>query len=168
MAMSDVAVVIVIVFGLAVAFFATNYMIGESVDRIVNVTVINESNASAMAFSQTKNLTNKFDYLILMVFIGYILMIIISAWFISGYPIMMFIYFLVNVIIVVISTFLSNTWEYVTQLSIFGLTLNHFPMTNHIMLHLPYYTVAIGFLAMVVMFGKPFFTGNNPGGGWMG
>lgn len=163
MSLTDVAITVVIIFALAIAFFGTHFMLGQTVDRIVNVTVINESNKSAAAFSSVKTLTNKFDYLLFITFMGLALLILISGWFIAGNPIMMFIYFIVNVIIVVISTFLANTWEYVTQASIFGLTINNFPITNHIMLYLPYYTVGLAFLGMVVMFGKPFVTGRNPG-----
>lgn len=93
------------------------------------------------------------------IFIGLILAFIITAYFIGGNPIFMFIFFIVIVIVVSISAIFSNTWEDITTMSIFGTTLSNFPITAHIITNLPYYMAIIGFIGIVMMFIRPFTDG---------
>jgi len=68
----------------------------------------------------------------------------------------MFVYFIVVVFSVFTSTILSNVWELMTGASVFGVTLGSFPLSNHLMLLLPYYIGVVGFIGIVVMFAKPY------------
>ena len=81
--------------------------------------------------------------------------IIITGWFIGGNPTFMFIYFILIVAAVIVGAFLSNFWETMTTASVFGTTVSNLPIMNHIMLFLPFYLAAIGFMAILVMFAKP-------------
>ena len=152
----DAVLIGVLIFSLAIAFFVTHYMLTVTVDTMLNVTVINASNASVSALQGIDKVTARFDYSIFAVFMGLVLALIITGWFIAAQPIFMFVYMIVIVIGVILSTVMANVWESVSTASIFGTTLNSFPITNNIMLNLPYYMAVIGFIGIVVMFAKPY------------
>lgn len=151
----------VLLFALGLGFFIVHNIMTTSVDKIIAVKEINESSRATESFEGIKTMVNRLDYVIMAVFIGLILSMIITGWFIGGNPIFMFIYFIVILIAVIISTFLANIWETATQSAIFGSTISSFPITNNILLKLPIYIAVIGVLAMVVMFAKPYIIQNE-------
>src|SRR3990172_5790523 len=129
----DVILIGVLVFMFAIGFFVI-YNVFESVNTV----------------------TSRLDYVIFGLFIGLVLALIITAWFIGGEPIFMFIYFMFVVIAVIISAVLSNAWEQFTGSAIFGLTIAAFPITNNLLSNLPLYSGIIGFVGVVAMFAKPY------------
>ena len=160
MAARDVMLIAVLLFSLGLGFFILNFVVTTSIDHLTNTTAINESQQVVDAFDSAKVVVSKLDYLILTMFIGLVLGLIISGWFIGGNPLFMFIYFIVVTMVVTLSTVLANTWESVTQASIFGTTIAAMPVTNHLLLNLPYYIAVIGIIGLIVMFAKPYFQEN--------
>ena len=152
----DVVLVGVLTFALGMGLFILFYISSSMVDQMVGMTEINQSESAVAALEGIDNVTSRFDYVVFGVFIGLILALIITGWFIGGIPIFMFIYFIVIVIGVVLSTMLANTWSDITGASIFGSTVTNFPITNNILSNLPYYMAVIGFIGIVVMFAKPY------------
>jgi len=157
----DVAVTSVLLFAFAAFFFIVHYAMNTTVNSMVNIEAINESSGAVTALQGIGTTTNRLDYLMLGIFVGLSLGIVITGFFIGGNPLFMFIYFCVVAIVVAISTILSNTWETISTASVFGTTINSFPITNNIMLNLPIYMSAIGFIGVVVMFAKPYFAGGQ-------
>ena len=151
----DVLWIAVIVFALGIGLFGIHYMLNQTVDKMLKIEQINESSGTVTAFGNIKNLTNKFDYFVFGVFIAFVLGLIVTSWFIPAHPIYMFAYFLVVVISVVISTVLANSWELISQSSIFGNTVVSFTLTNNLLMNLPIYVAVIGFIGIVLMFAKP-------------
>lgn len=156
MAARDVLLMGVMLFALGLGFFIFHYAMNNTVDSMLATSVINSSNATVTSLEGTAALTNRLDYVIFGVFIGFLLGIIITGWFIGGHPIYMFIYFLVVMMAVVVSTVLSNVWEEVTAMTIFGTTIASFPITNNLLTNGPVYLAIVGIIGMIVMFGKPF------------
>ena len=161
MAAEDIIMAAVIVFMFAIGFFVVYSVTGSVTTQMMGISAINESEAAMEALEGSVAVSNRMDYVVFGVFIALVLGIIITGWFIGGNPIYMGIYFLVVVIGVVISTVLSNTWETVSQSSIFGSTVTHFLITNNIMTNLPLYIGIIGFVGIVVMFAKPYLFGGE-------
>jgi hypothetical protein len=156
MAARDILFICVIVFAFAIGFFMMHYVIGTMVDQMVSNPTINESNASVTSITMSKTLTNRFDYVIFGLFMAFILGIIITSWFIGGHPIFMFIYFIIIVIAVVISSIMNKVWVDVTQdIVLFGNTISYFPIANHILNNFPLYMTIIGFIGLIIMFAKP-------------
>lgn len=155
MAVRDIVVIGVIVFAFSIGFFILHYAMNTTVGEFLKVPQINQSEEVRDAFSGVKKVTSRLDYFIFALFIALILSLIITGWLIGGIPIFVFIYLIVVVLVVIISTVLSNIWETTTQMPIFGVTIAAFPITNNIMLNLPIYMAVVGFIGMVVMFGKP-------------
>ena len=152
MAARDIAFIAAILFVSALVFFSFNFIMNTAYDEISQVPEVNESDNSMEVFQTLETTANRLDYVFLGVFIALLLSLIISSYFVGGHPIFMFVYFIVVVIVVVISPVLSNVWETATQNASFGLTVASMPITNHILLLLPYYMVAIAFIGIVTMF----------------
>jgi hypothetical protein len=105
------------------------------------------------------------DYVIFGLFIGLVLALLITAWFIGGNPVFMFLYFIFVVLAVVMSAILSNVWESYSGNSVFGLTIASFPITNNLLSYLPLYIGIVGFIGVVAMFAKPYLGGGVEGYG---
>lgn len=149
----DIIFAAIILFSIGIGFFIVDYMINVSVDQLLANPQINSSAGTVTAFEGMKTTALRMDYVVFGLFIALFLGLIITAWFIGGHPIFMFIYFLVTVMGVVLSTILANTWEYITQnVTVFGTTIQDFTITNNIILNLPIYIAIMGFIGMIVMF----------------
>ena len=161
MSARDVVLIGVVLFAIAMGFFIIHFVATTTVDQMLTVGAINESNGTVTALGSINTVVNRLDYLVFALFVGLLLALMISGWFIGGNPIFMFIYFIVVVIGVVLSTVLANTWESISGASIFGTTLSAFPISNNLMLNLPLYIGIAGFIGMIVMFAKPYFQQNE-------
>jgi hypothetical protein len=165
MAARDVLVAAIIVFTLAIGFFIIFNVSNTVITKMIGISAINSSASAVKVLQGTQKMTNQLDYVIFGVFVGLVLSIIITGWFIGGNPIFAVIYFMISVMTVAFCTVLSNTWETATQSSIFGLTIASFPITNNIVLNLPIYIGIVSFLGLVVMFAKPYLSGSGGGVG---
>lgn len=163
MAAKDVILTGILVFIFAIGFFVVFFMSNVVTTRMMGIAAINQSQAAVEALQGSQAVAQKMDYVVFGLFIGLVLAMIITSWYVGANPIFMFIYFLVIVLGVTFSTMLSNVWETITQSSIFGTTINYFPISNNLLTNLPLYTAVIGFLGLVVMFAKPYFSGGGGG-----
>lgn len=160
MTASDVVGIAVTLFALGIGFFVMHSVLNTTVDTMVaNTSVINASTTASSMFQTVKDTSDRMDYFILAIFIGMILALIITAWFVGGNPIFMFVYFIVVILAVLLSMLMSNIWEDVSSASVFGTTISSFPITNHILGLLPFYITIVGFIGMVTMFAKPYLRG---------
>lgn len=157
MAARDVLFIMVILFAIGIGFFIIYFVMNTVLDSMILTPELNETIGTVQAFQGTKTMLNRLDYVVFGLLIGLTLGLIITGWFIAGNPIFMFIYFIVIVMGTIVSTILSNVWESISQASAFGTTLAAFPITNFILLKLPFFVAALGFIGMTVMFAKPYF-----------
>ena len=163
MAARDVALIGALIFILGMGLFVIHFSMSTMTTAMLNETSINQTEGAVDSLEGIQNnVLARLDYVVVSVFFILILVLIISGWFVGGNPIFMFIYFIVVVIGTLMSILLSNVWETVTQSASFGSTITAFPITNNIMLNLPIYVAVIGFIGLVVMFAKPYF---SDGGG---
>lgn len=162
MAVRDVILAGVLIFVFGMAFFIVNFGTKVVVNEMVAIPTINNSQNVSQVLNATADTTDRLDYLIFGLFIGLILAILIASYFIAGNPIFVFLYFLVTVIGIAVSAVIANAWDDITSASIWTTILpsftgvTAFPITNHIMTYLPYYTAVIGMLGLGVMFIRPY------------
>ena len=156
MAARDIAVIGALVFAFALGFFILHFALNTTITAIIAVPEVNQSAGAVESFQAVSSMTERFDYIVFGLFIGLTLALIISGWFVGGYPIFMFLYFIVIVVSVVLSAGLSNVWETVSQSAQFGMTVVSFPIANNLLLNLPLYVAVVGFIGITVMFVKPF------------
>lgn len=160
MAARDIIVIAVILFSIGAGFFVINFAANTTIDRMVGIAAINQSTATVAALEGTRDkAVNRMDYLFLGLFIGLIVGLIVTGWFIGTNPVFVFIYILIMVLSVIFSTVLASTWQTISQNLEITSSLQYFPITNHILSYLPMYIAIIGFIGIVVMFAKPYITG---------
>lgn len=156
----DILLIAVVIFGFGLAFLAIHYVMGIVVNEVVTNPIVNESEGSVAAFNNITNMTNRMDYVIFGVFIGMCLALIVTGYFVGGNGLFMFFYFLVITVTVAVSAVFANVWNSIAQdITLFGTSVNYFPITNNILVRLPVIMVAVGFIGLVVMFIKPFSEG---------
>lgn len=158
MSARDVAFTTIVVACLALAFLVLHYSMNTMTDKILDNQIINQSKPAVSAFSTIYTTVDRLDYFLFAIFIGFTLAMIITGFLIGGNPIFMAIYFISNMVIVAISTIISNVWEMFATNPTFVLTATKFPLTNHLLTHLPIYATVIAFIGITVMFAKPYFT----------
>ena len=158
MAAKDVVLIATLITALAIAFFVVHSVLNTVVDDMIVNPVINSSEESVSALSAVKPVTNRFDYVIFGTFMALLLSLIVTAWFVGGHPVFMFVYFIVIVIAVILATLLSNVWYTVINKLVFLGTQTHFLITDHLIQNLPFYTAIAGFIGLVVMFAKPYMS----------
>ena len=163
MSAEDVIMVGAVIFTLAIAFFASHYVLNTMYTSMIGNAQLNSSAQAVIVLQAGKQSTNQMDYVVFGAFIALVLGIIITGWFVGGSTIFMVLYFFVWIIAVILGAVFSNTWETVSQASIFGSTILSFPLTNNIMTNLPTYLTVVGFLGIIAMFAKPYFA--QAGGG---
>lgn len=150
----DVVLLGALGFAVGLMFFLLAFVANNLSDNLAAEPAFNNNTYINASLNAVDTVNNSLDYIIFMFFLAFILGVIITSWFIGGYPVFMFFYVIIVVVGVIVSFALSNMWDSVTQMAAFGTTINLFPITNHIMLNLPLYICIIGFIGIVVMFGR--------------
>lgn len=154
----DLVVMMIIIFLAATVFLVVKYTYTEFVDKATNNTMINTSAAAVEVLDKTKELTDRFDYIVFTLLMGFTLAILISAYFSGGHPLFAFIYFIALALIVAISAVFSFVWGRITESAVLSSTATSFPIINLILDNFPVYVAIIGFLGMMIMFSRPAFS----------
>lgn len=153
--------VLILSIGLVVA---TGFLINASwKDKFLAIGEVNESAATVDVVNDMSDHTARFDYLVLALFIGLILGIIVTAWFIAAQPIFMFFYFLMIIVGIIVSAVLNNAWVAFASTSAFTNVnmVASLPITDFLMSNLPFYVGIIGFIGLVITFAKPAIVGDG-------
>jgi hypothetical protein len=161
MSVEDIGAIAVVVFASAIILFVIGSLGISIAQNMATQIVFNNTNSQAQ-FAGMQNTSLKLDWVFLGIFIGLLLAMIITAWFIAGNPIFLILYFLAVIIFTVISFFLSNFWESFTVTGFFSTMIGYYPIMNFVMLRLPYFVAICGMIGLVVMFAKP----RDDGGGY--
>ena len=159
----DVLLIGILIFTFGIGFFIIYFISTTVTAQIIAIPTINDSSAAVAVFQAQSNVTSKLDYMIFGLFIGLVLGMMISGYYVGGNPLFMAIYFLVVIISIAAGAVMSNVWETTTQASVFGSTVSAFPITNNLMTYLPMYLAVLGFLGMIVMFAKPYLASQSGG-----
>ena len=123
-------------------------------DTLIANPTINASNGTVTALETINTNTARLDQFFMAIFIGFTIFILLSAWFIAGNPILMGGYIILGVISTALAPLLSNIW-YDVSIGYFASELAVMPLTNFIILRLPYFLGGLVFLGAVIMFAKP-------------
>lgn len=157
----DVLLIGVLCFAFGIGLLVMHFTSARIYSALLNNTQIQTSDATITVLEASNNQLAKLDLWFLALFIGLILALIITSWFISSNPIFIGVYVIVLIIAVIVSMGLSNAWESASQRPTFVSSLSAVPITNHVLTYLPYYVAVVGMLGLIVIFAKPGF---NPGG----
>lgn len=153
----DVLLIGVLLFAFGIGFLIL-HMVGTQIyDGLLANSQIQTSTATIEVLNAAKAQLAKLDLFFLAVFIGLVLALIITSWFISTNPLFMSLYVVIIIIAVVVSMGLSNAWEAASQRPAFVTSLAAVPITNHVLSYLPYYIAVVGMIGCIVLFAKPSF-----------
>jgi hypothetical protein len=163
MAARDIILIATLLLAIGLALFIIGFISNKTITVLANTPAVNDTQnvKDALLVYNTKIFPG-LDYIFLAVFIGLVISLMASAWFIDAHPIFMAVFIVIIVFGVMMATVLSNTWEIVTSNTVFETNLASYPISNYIILNLPYFLAVIGALGLVVTFGKP---RNTFGGG---
>jgi len=151
----DVALAMIILFVMAITILTVKYTYVRFVDEATALPSFNSSLAAVEVLDATAELTDRFDYVGFVLFIGLTLAIIITGYLVGGHPIFVFIYFIALTILVAVSSVFSFAWEQITDKAIFTDTVAKLPIIDLLITNFPVYIVIVGFIGMMVMFAKP-------------
>lgn len=157
--LEDIGALVIVIFAAAIMFIAATVGYTSFVDKAVNITAINSSQSAVDAFNTTKDLQSRYDYVVFGLLIGFTLAIMIGSWFVPGHPIFGFIYFIGLIIFIVLGLILSYAWNNISTRITFADAIEYFPITDFILNNFGIYITIVGFLAMIIMFGKPYISG---------
>lgn len=157
----DVALMMCVVFSLAIAFLASHYILGLTVDKLIAEDQINGTSKAVDSFNTVKTMTGRLDYVIFGVFIGFTLGIMITGFFVGGHPLFMILYFFMVCILTGVAAVISNVWETFSNRADLIASLPSFPITNHLLTYFPTYIAVVGMVGIIAMFAKPYVFGGN-------
>lgn len=160
----DVMLIGIILFALSTGVLVIYFASQQVISQMVMIPAINQSTGTLTVLNATVNNMERFDWLLFGTYMALVLSLIITSWFVPGNAIFAFIYMIVAVISVIVSAFLANMWEAISQSTVLNGAVTHFPIANHLLTYLPVYTAVVAFIGLVVMFAKPQEQGEIIGG----
>lgn len=150
--LEDTATILVLLFSGAILLFMAFFAFGTLTDTFMTTAQTNDS-AVMPVWQATKDLTARFDYIILAVFIASTLTMLVTAYIVGGNPIFTVFYFIGVVIIVIVSSLISNAWvTFSTRPPISAYALSSFVITNHLLVYAPIYISVIGVFGILLTF----------------
>jgi len=151
----DVVLIGVLLFALGTGLFVVHYTSRTMFTEMLSIGAVNQTESAVTIFSSMNSTIDRFDWFMFVFFMGLMISLVVSSWFVPGHPVYAAVYMVVVVVGVVAAAVMSNAWEAVSQSSHFVSTLSSFPITNHLLSYLPYYVAGAGMIGLVVMFAKP-------------
>jgi len=159
MAARDILYIPVVLLVMGIAMFGVYNILNTSIDQMIDVPTVNESKPTVAALEGAKSVTNRYDKIFFGLFIGLVLSLIITSWFIGAHPVFIILYLLIAMFSVALNAIYSNVWKAFSETAALGGGVETaFPIMNHILTYLPIYGSAIAIIGMVVMFAKPYLS----------
>ncbi len=96
------------------------------------------------------------DWVFLAAFVGLMLQMVLLSFATRINIAFYWIFAIVGVVVLIVGVVLSNVWQEMASQTAFATTITYFPITNAILgSYFPTIIVAILFITMIVLFGKP-------------
>ena len=155
----DGILMIVMIFALAIGALVATYSYDQVVQQFSNTSAFNSSNneysESVMAaFNAGRTVNDMWDYLILLVLIGFTISIVILGYFVDVHTIFMPLYIIGMLIGEAFAILMNYVWEQVLADTTFSLMILKFPITDHIMSNISIYYLFIAALGMIALYAK--------------
>ncbi len=151
----DTILAIVTIFGLGLFCLIMTYTYSQFVTTAKASTTFNQTQQAVDVLENVEAVNNMWDYVILVILIGFAIAMVILGYFIDVNSVFLPIYILVLLVGLVISGVLSYAWDQIADSSTFtAVTTASFPITDHLMSNLALYYTIIGVIAMVATYAK--------------
>ena len=164
--MTEITVLIVVAFFVLVFFALWKYgfnLVTDTLSNIISSTstttdilgnpqnyTINISEAAEKTFSYVNSGLNQLELIGYLIIFGYIFSTFIIAYFSREHPIMFVVYFLITVILVIFSIYVSNEYETLLNNDVIGSTLSGYTVGAFIMSNLPLIVAVVGLFGIII------------------
>jgi len=151
----DTIYMVVVIFALAIGGFIITFIYNDFVDHAENVTAFNESTSVMEVFRGGQTVNDMWDYIILMVLIGFGMALVITGYFVDVHSIFFPLFILGMLAGVIVCVVVEYAWVQVVDNVIFGnLKTTNFPITDHILSNMTVYYVVMSALSMIALYAK--------------
>jgi len=150
-------IVMIFIIGIILFFFShVNKQLYDSLDEYFEDSEYANTTAhETLEDIQTLEGSNIWDWVFLAIYIGLVLQMIMFSFATRINVAFYWIYALLGMIILVVGTVLSNTWQAMVVNPEFAVTITRFPITNLILgSYYPLFITFILFIGMIILFGK--------------
>lgn len=137
-----------------IGFIVFHGAFGDIADNLKSNQVFNQSQAAVDSVDKAVEITDNFDYLSVIVYLGFLLAIVVASILIDVHSVFFVIYIIILVIAVFVSAMLSYAWESFVSSSAVSASLTSFPITDFMLTNLPIFTLGAGVLSLIVTYAK--------------
>ena len=150
------AIILIFVVGILFFFLShLNQQIYDELNEYISDDYGNTSADIALDKIQTMEESNIWDYGFLAIFVGILISLLLFGFASRINVAFYWIFVILGMIILVVGTVLSNTWQSLAGNSEFATTILRFPITNAILgNYFPMMVTGLIFITLVIMFGK--------------
>lgn len=139
---------------LGIGFLLLHFITSQVTSKMLNTTQINSSAGAVQVLNSGVALSNKIDYLSIIVFIGFVVALIVTGYLIEVPSVFFILYVIALVVLVIVSAILSYIWEYFASVSTFSVSILAFPITNFLLSNLPIFVTIAGGISLVITYAK--------------
>jgi len=152
--LEDIGTILTVMITLC-AFFVLMYVVFGNVFDNMMTSPMNDSITNPV-FQSGKDLLNKLDTVVVGIYIGLVLVMLITSFLVGGHPMFMFFYYMGIAVLIVVASVFTSLWErFLTTPAISSYIGGAFSMSDHIMTFLPIYIAVPGLLGVLLTFIKP-------------
>lgn len=157
---TDMLLFVIAVFILFVGFFILAFIVPQITDGLKDAG-LNNSAEGANAIDRLSEFgTVTIQRGVFFLFVGLIISTMVTAFFARTHPIFLFLYILILGISIILSVYLGNAYQTMTETEIFAETLVSQTLLNIVMSNIITIVLAVGALSMIIVFAK-FTTGGG-------
>lgn len=141
----------------------------SSIGGALEDSTLNDDPDQANAISKLKNFGSTYvGGIFMFVFIGLALGLIITSFLVPEHPIFIIAYIIMLIISIFLTAIIANVWGAITDVGPFASIAQDQTLINMMMRNIVKIEIALFFITMLIIFGKPFLsTGTESSGGRM-
>lgn len=158
----DLLLAIPVLLAIVIAIFVSDVISDSYFDSVGDELNRTTSDVDNRAIETTDRVIGNMDYIFIFFFVSIFLAIVLFAYAVRSHPALFFIVLFILVIFLILAAQFTNVFEEIKGDSSFKDTADDFVIITHIYTYYPIYIMVMGFVAMIVFFGK------SRGGEWAG
>lgn len=154
----DLAVLVIFFFILVVfsiVMFMSSGRISTALHDVLDTESTAEENYTTMldnSITATHNSLGVLKWLMVFLFLGFAIVLWLSAWMVNTHPVFFLIYIIAVIITIIFGVGLSNVYEMMSEQAGLTSTIGEFSMLGYLMAYLPIWISVIGFIGLIIMF----------------
>jgi hypothetical protein len=147
----DIALFMVIIFSIGLVSFVLMFTYNTTSNLMLQSPQINDTMAGDVLLEHQETMKG-IDYFSLAIFVGFLFAVIITSYLVGGSPVFAVVYVIFFIILGVVSAILEQVWGEVSQMVVFGTTINNLPITDFLLNNLTLLVIVVGFVGLIVMY----------------